>query len=382
MKRPLSIIVATLLLAASAGAQQDVVAPKAAPASGVPTVTVAPVPVLSVSALSPSLAAPSLGAAPALSAPSIAAAPSLAIPAAAPALAAVPAAAISATPALTAAHPSAAPALAPLAAASQAPDARGQIERAAAPLAKPDVDAGEHLGQVFDSSAKATALDSDGVAAASDGRKGLRASGLRKAATPAVRTEYKSPEGAEAKELAKLAVSLQENGLPSYKTLKVTSAVDDRRPTVVILSPGSRHKVAIAREGGKQAPGDVHLALDASWLIQETGKDGKTKLFLKKGVTFDEKGQATIVEYAHPRAVHYFANYFTLGANDRDDGNVFEKNLDVPQSNSLQIEPIVNDKLRMSQLGAETASRSPPCSPSRCLSIRWPPPPTPRPRAA
>ncbi|HEX7604174.1 MAG TPA: ATP-grasp domain-containing protein, partial [Polyangiaceae bacterium] len=36
---------------------------------------------------------------------------------------------------------------------------------------------------------------------------------------------------------------------------------------------------------------------------------------------------------------------FTLGANDRDDGDVFEKNLNVPQSNSLQLEKIVNDKL-------------------------------------
>ncbi len=133
--------------------------------------------------------------------------------------------------------------------------------------------------------------------------------------------------------------------------MKVTTASDDRRPTVVILSPGSRHKVAIAREGGKQSPGDVHLALDASWLIQEVGPDGKSRLLLKKGVTFDANGQATIVEYQVPRVVRYFANYFTLGANDRDDGVPFEKNLDVPQSNSLQIEPIVNDKLRMSLLG-------------------------------
>ena len=373
MKRPLSVLVATLFFAAaiaplSARAQQDLAAADAAHASGVPTVTVAPVPTLSINSLSPSLAAPALGAAPALAAPSLGAAPALAAPAAAPALSAAPAAAIApiaATPALSAAHPatiaplSAAPALAPSVSPSQAPDARGQIERAAAPLSKPGVDAGEHLGKVFDAGSGAPALESDGVSAASHGSSGRRASGLTKAAAPAVRAEYKSPEGAEAKELAKLAVSLQENGLPSYKTLKVTSAVDDRRPTVVILSPGSRHKVAIAREGGKQSPGDVHLALDASWLIQETGKDGKTRLFLKKGVTFDEKGQATIVEYKVPRVVHYFANYFTLGANDRDDGVPFEKNLDVPQSNSLQLEPIVNDKLRMSQLGAENGVEVP-----------------------
>ena len=365
MKRKLSVAaVATFLLAASVRAA-DVVAPEAVSASGVPTVRVAPVPTLSISSLSPSLSAPAFGAAPLLAAPSIGAVPALSAAAAAPALAAAPApsiaaavpalsaSALAATP-LAASHPAGAPALNAAAAPSEAPTARGQIERAAAPLAKPDADAAEHLGQVFDSSSKAPALDAAGVSAApSSGSSRRRGSGLSKAGTPAgvVRHEFKSPEGSEAKELKKLSTSLEENGLPQYKNMTVTSAVDENRPTVVILSPGSRHKVAIAREGGKQAPGDVHLALDASWLIQEELPGGKTRLLLKKGVTFDANGQATIVEYKVPRVVRYFANYFTLGANDRDDGVPFEKNLDVPQSNSLQLEPIVNDKLRMSLVG-------------------------------
>lgn len=158
-------------------------------------------------------------------------------------------------------------------------------------------------------------------------------------------TVHTSPEGNEAKMLERLAVSLQENGLPAYKTAKVAGAAGEDLPTVAVLAPSSRHKIALAREGGRQSPGNFHLVLDAAWLIQEAYPDGRTKLLLKKGVEFDEKGQATVVEYEVPRRVRYFADYFTLGANDRDDGDVFERNLDVPQSNSLQLEKVVNDKL-------------------------------------
>ncbi len=159
------------------------------------------------------------------------------------------------------------------------------------------------------------------------------------------RQVHKSPEGNEAKMLDRLATSLQENGLAAYKTATDASAADDGAPIVAVLSPSSRHKVALAREGGRQEPGAYHMVLDASWLIQETYPDGRTKLLLTKGVVFDAKGQATVVTYEQPRRVRYFANYFTLGANDRDDGVVFEKDLDVPQSNSLELEKVVNDKL-------------------------------------
>jgi carnosine synthase len=314
---------------------------------------------LSISPLSVSGVAgvPAMSAAP-LAAPSAALMPPAVLnPAAVSAAQLAPSAAV---PALS--HTSLPVPAAPSAAAAAPASGFTQIQQAAAPLAKPETDSAAHLDGVYDSAAKAPALEAatSVSAAPASGSTGRRASGLTKAAKPgSVRREFKSPEGAEAKELQKLSTSLSENGLPSYKTMTVTTAVDERRPTVVILSPGSRHKVAIAREGGKQSPGDVHLALDASWLIQEEGPDGKTRLLLKKGVTFDDKGQATIVEYKIPRVVRYFANYFTLGANDRDDGVPFEKNLDVPQSNSLQLEPIVNDKLRMSLVGAENGVEVP-----------------------
>ena len=158
-------------------------------------------------------------------------------------------------------------------------------------------------------------------------------------------TVHKSPEGNEAKMLAQLADSLQANGLPAHKTAKVSGPANEDQPTVVLLAPASRHKIAIAREGGRQAPGDVNLVLDASWLIQERYPDGRTKLLVTKGVVFDEKGQATVVEYETPRRVRYFANYFTLSGNDREDGVPLEENLDVPQSNSYILEHEVNDKL-------------------------------------
>lgn len=159
------------------------------------------------------------------------------------------------------------------------------------------------------------------------------------------RAVYASPAGNEAKMLERLSVSLKENGLPDYKTAVVNGPVSEDLPTVAVLAPSSRHKIALAREAGRQSPGDFHLVLDSSWLIQETYPGGKTGLLVKKGVTFDGKGQATIVDYEIPRRVRYFADYFTLGANDRDDGVAFENNLDVPQSNSLQLEKVVNDKL-------------------------------------
>ena len=160
------------------------------------------------------------------------------------------------------------------------------------------------------------------------------------------RTVHKSPDGNEAKMLERLSDSLKANDLPDYKSATVAGPANDDAPVVAILAPSSRHKIALAREGGRQSPGDVHLVLDASWLIQETYPDGRTKLLVRKGVAFDEKGQATVVEYETPRRVHYFANFFTLSGNDREDGVPLEKNLDVPQSNSHLLEHQVNDKLK------------------------------------
>jgi len=156
---------------------------------------------------------------------------------------------------------------------------------------------------------------------------------------------YSSAEGAEAKEYEKLEKNLATLRYKSYKTVKVSEPVDADRPTVAILAPASTHKLAMAAEGGRQSPGDVHLALDPSWLIQERHPDGRTTLLLKKGLFFDEDGQPWVAEYSKPRPVRYFANFFTVGANERGDGVPLEAGLDVPMSSSEELEHVTNDKL-------------------------------------
>lgn len=240
---------------------------------------------------------------------------------------------------------------------SAASTANGSLKAAVTDLSAPEAKAEAVLGALFENSRSDTGdlvvvrgaenFRGSLLKKSAAGESGASESGKRPAARvrPGQRT-YKSPEGNEAKMLAQLTKSLEENHLPAYKTAKAKlPGGETSRPTVVILAPASRHKVAIAREGGKQSAGDVHLVMDASWLIQERHADGRTTLLVKKGVTFDEKGQATVVEYEKPLKARYFANYFTLGSNDRADGVPFEENLDVPQSNSLQLEKIVNDKL-------------------------------------
>ncbi|MCX5790441.1 MAG: ATP-grasp domain-containing protein [Elusimicrobia bacterium] len=180
-----------------------------------------------------------------------------------------------------------------------------------------------------------------------------RLSGLRRA-MPALSASSKKvffadpdPVKAKAAEAAaydKLRANLEKMGLPAYATRVVEGAVSEDRPTVAILAPASTHKLAMAQEGGRQAPGDVNLVLDPSWLIQEA-RPGGNKLWMKRGLSFTAGGQAIVTEYEVPRRVRYFANYYTLGANDRADGVPLEENLDVPQSSSLRLEPVTNDKV-------------------------------------
>ncbi|MFH1725077.1 MAG: ATP-grasp domain-containing protein [Elusimicrobiota bacterium] len=154
-----------------------------------------------------------------------------------------------------------------------------------------------------------------------------------------------SSKGPEGRALEKLAANLKSLGEKAYKKRAVSRPADDDRPTVAILAPPSVYKLAIAREGGRQSPGDVHLALDPSWLIQESLPDGRTRLLLTKGLYFDADGQAWVAEYKKPRPVRYFANFHTPGANDRDDGVPLERDLDAPMSSSTELESVTNDKL-------------------------------------
>jgi carnosine synthase len=357
MTRRIPLVLTLAAVLASPAGAVKVVVPEIAPVEGAPASAVPVVPVLQASpATLGSVAAPAVP----LAAP--AAAPEAAVQAAAPVAAPVEAAPLARA---AAASPAAAPAeakAAPSRAKRGVPtSARAQAEYAAVP-APGAPGAAARLDGLFDAAAPAPALErGPAVPAAAESPRVAPRLGLKKAASPARgrRRTFKSPEGAEARELARLEQSLRENGLPAYQVRVEKKAADPDRPTVAILAPASRHKVAIVREGGRQSPGDVNLVLDASWLIREEGPDGRARLLMKKGVSFDASGQAILTEYRVPRLVRYFANYFTLGANDRADGVPYEKDLDVPQSNSLQLEAIVNDKLRMSLLGAENGVEVP-----------------------
>jgi hypothetical protein len=168
---------------------------------------------------------------------------------------------------------------------------------------------------------------------------------LKRSMNENFRQSFKSDKKQTAKEWEKLSKNLARIGIDSYETVKVKGEADQSRPTVAILAPPSAHKLPIIQEGGRQSAGDVHLVFDAGWLIQEELPDGKTHLYMKKGLTIDAEGKAVISEYETPRRVRYFANYFTEGANERTDGIPYEKNLDTPQSSSLQLEKTTNDKL-------------------------------------
>jgi hypothetical protein len=167
---------------------------------------------------------------------------------------------------------------------------------------------------------------------------------LKKQLSKSVFKVHKSNDGDEAAALVKLETNLKKMNLPAYKTATVDAPAGDRS-TVAILAPASVYKLAIAREGARQSPGDVHLVLDPSWITQAVSHDGKNRLLLNKGLVFDAAGQATIVTYKTPLGVRYFANFYTEGANGRRDGEPLEKDLNVPQSNSLQLEKVTNDKL-------------------------------------
>ncbi|HVE12667.1 MAG TPA: ATP-grasp domain-containing protein [Elusimicrobiota bacterium] len=157
--------------------------------------------------------------------------------------------------------------------------------------------------------------------------------------------EFRAKRNTEAAALRKLDASLQRMGLPPARVERVRQRLSPDRPTVALLAPASVYKLSVAREGGRQSPGDVHLALDPSWYVQKRLPDGTTRLLLKKGLYFDAEGRAVIAQYDYPRPAHYFANYYTLDANDRDDGVPLEESLDSPMSSSSALEQDVNDKL-------------------------------------
>ncbi|PIP81719.1 MAG: hypothetical protein CO113_12155 [Elusimicrobia bacterium CG_4_9_14_3_um_filter_62_55] len=150
---------------------------------------------------------------------------------------------------------------------------------------------------------------------------------------------------AEKAELKKLDKNLARLGLPPVKTRKDDAPSSQDRPTVAFYAPASVYKLAISREGGRQAAEDFHLVLDPSWVDQRIDPDGTRVNFVRKAVKFDADGrQATIVTYKHPRRVRADANYFTPGSNDRSDGLPLQRGAKHRMSSSVELEQVTNDK--------------------------------------
>ncbi|OGS00577.1 MAG: hypothetical protein A3G41_06570 [Elusimicrobia bacterium RIFCSPLOWO2_12_FULL_59_9] len=142
-----------------------------------------------------------------------------------------------------------------------------------------------------------------------------------------------------------LEKSVAQYGFPRPRAVYVKRPVSPLIPTAAILSYHSIYKLSILQEGGRQSEGNVLMAMDPSWLVQYDKPGGGKTLALKKGLYFTKEGELVLAEYKHPRPIHYFANFFTLGAYGRDDGVPLEKSLDIPTSSSESLEKVINDKL-------------------------------------
>ncbi|PCI35394.1 MAG: hypothetical protein COB53_11015, partial [Elusimicrobia bacterium] len=157
----------------------------------------------------------------------------------------------------------------------------------------------------------------------------------------------------ERKEYVKLRKSLAMNQLPAPISITVTGEADPARHAAGFQALPSVHKLATALEAGRQRPMDFHISMDPSWIDSKDHDSGVGKApFIKKGITFDENGQAYVLTYKTPRPALYYANFLTQGAYGRPDGEASEKNLNVPQSSSLALWSVTGDKLKTRMLQA------------------------------
>lgn len=160
----------------------------------------------------------------------------------------------------------------------------------------------------------------------------------------AIRTFHSTP-AQEAETNGALQMLLDTMKLPPYEMERPTHHIASDCPCVVILGAPTISKLALIREGGRLFPGNIHLAIDPSWLIREMQPDQTNRLFLKKGLYFNHYDCPIIAEYRHPRPVHYFANFFSPYFGKGLDGIPIEEQLDIPMSSSVQLERLVNEKL-------------------------------------
>lgn len=114
--------------------------------------------------------------------------------------------------------------------------------------------------------------------------------------------------------------------------------------TIALFAPPTLDMLAIAQEGGRQSPGNIHLVFDPSWIVQELQPDSTYSLYLKKGLYFDREGDIVIAEYKVLRPIYYFVNFSTPGTRTPINGVPFESKLNIPMSSSSKLEHLIKEK--------------------------------------
>eukprot|EP01111_Echinosteliopsis_oligospora_P000509 TRINITY_DN10569_c0_g1_i1.p1 TRINITY_DN10569_c0_g1~~TRINITY_DN10569_c0_g1_i1.p1 ORF type:complete len:158 (-),score=29.82 TRINITY_DN10569_c0_g1_i1:407-880(-) len=97
------------------------------------------------------------------------------------------------------------------------------------------------------------------------------------------------------------------------KNLVVESIEKQTRGGVIVILSLIYHAMPIFMLGGRICPFTIFLISHPSFLFKPKTDSMKGNLLLKKGYTFDEKGQCFLVEFSQEKQprVKYFVNHLT-----------------------------------------------------------------------
>ena len=154
---------------------------------------------------------------------------------------------------------------------------------------------------------------------------------------------YKLSYITEKEELSELERDIDELHMVHYVEEFHHGKARYNRPTIALLAPPTLDNVSIAYAGSQLAPGDIHLVLDPSWLLEELQYDGTNRLYLKKGIYFDREGDPILAHYKEPRRIHYYSNFYTTTQKKNECIIQLENKLDVPMGCSSVLEYFLNE---------------------------------------
>ncbi len=169
---------------------------------------------------------------------------------------------------------------------------------------------------------------------------------------------HRSPPGEEAEAMEMLSRELKGMDLPPVQERFIEEASD--APVVAWAGFPSVWKLAVFREGGRLAPGDMIYAFDPSWFIQLPDERGRNVNYVTRGLYFEADGRTPVLAtFKYPRRVRYFGNLLTQGAFGTDSGIPLEHNHGAPMSSSAKLEKVTNEKLLTRLLMAQQGARVP-----------------------